>query len=714
MIVEGEQQMKVLRHIRLRALCTVPLFAALMVSSTGLAGEQERLCGSQFSPAHTIPLSSPGGIYLPSAGTIRVLLVFASFPDDETPHPYWPAHAAPLNMRQFVDSDTSTRSTERFNITRYFREMSGGRLNVIGEPIWIQSLHSQQEYLNGSYGRANWSILQESVDPLIDFSHYDHWTRTGNYAFEATPDGVVDMIVMVWRTTLWRMYGEASLGYKPGFTLDSTRIELGYPEYLPMPLGSGVTCEYPYGDSPDQLSQTIEHELGHWLLGGAHPYNGSTSFGKHAYWGMLCNGTRVASCANAYERERLGWMVVPEIGPDQTVHLTDFLTTGNAVKYHPPSGEPYEYFYIENHQFISNLDDVSRNPTDKGVWVLHQEGPYLELDNVKIIPSDGTWQWDNPGITSSCYDLTLPVFSRGVPDVRYGVSHRDQIPTATSAVNWMMVLKNEEGLLQCGVYFAGENIGGAFTPGSNPVYSPFSNPAMKTWSRQIIPIAIEMISDSAGIVTVQSFGSPLDASPARRFLGRSPEGTDSLPGSLPLAWGSQWINGQSIESDVIVSELQRAVGSEGEWEGVYSGSETTWRDVSLVYDSLGTLPVRFRVRVSDVQGKMSCWSNSFVAHARGTTHAINLDGPVTFHLDANYPNPFNPSTTITYSLETRSAVRLVVFSLLGEEVRVVDQGVREAGNHLIRFDGTGLSSGIFLCRLEAGRRIATIKMALIR
>jgi hypothetical protein len=111
---------------------------------------------------------------------------------------------------------------------------------------------------------------------------------------------------------------------------------------------------------------------------------------------------------------------------------------------------------------------------------------------------------------------------------------------------------------------------------------------------------------------------------------------------------------------------------------------------------------------------MSCWSNSFVAHARGTTHAINLDGPVTFHLDANYPNPFNPSTTITYSLETRSAVRLVVFSLLGEEVRVVDQGVREAGNHLIRFDGTGLSSGIFLCRLEAGRRIATIKMALIR
>ena len=58
-----------------------------------------------------------GGRYLTARGTLRVLMVFASFPDDERSHPWWPAHQAPLRMREFLDPDTSTHSPSPFNLT---------------------------------------------------------------------------------------------------------------------------------------------------------------------------------------------------------------------------------------------------------------------------------------------------------------------------------------------------------------------------------------------------------------------------------------------------------------------------------------------------------------------------------------------------------------------------------------------------------------------
>jgi M6 family metalloprotease-like protein len=691
------------------------LVLLLLAGSGGVAGEAARLCGSSYIPASASPKESPNGIYIPARGTLRILIVFASFPDDETPHPCWPAHAAPLHMRQFIDPDTLTHSTGQYNLTRYFREMSMGRLNVIGEPIWIESLHSQQEYLNGSFGRANWSILQESVDPVVDFSQYDHWTRTANYEFSNAPDGLVDMIIMVWRTTLWQMYGEASLGHKPGFTVDSTRIEMGFPEYLPMPLGSGVTCEYPYGDTPERVMQTMVHEVGHWLLGGSHPYNSGTNFGKHAYWGLMCNGDRISSCANTYERERLGWITVPEILEGRSWNLTDYLTSGSALKYHLPGGEPNEYYYIENHQFLSTLDDITRNTTDKGAWILHQQGPYVELDNLKIVPSDGTWDWENPSTTNSCFGVQLPVFHRGAPDLPYGLSHRDQIPTATSAVNWMLVLKNDEGAQQCGVYFAGEGLSGAFSEVSNPTFSPYSNPVLRTWSGQGIPAAFAFSDDSGGIVTVR-LGNIADAAPARRYLGQNPVAGDSLPGSLPLAWGTQWTNGQLLESNVVSSEMERRVGAEGAWERVYAGSGTSWRDHGLEYDSSGSIPVRFRVRVVDAQGRMSAWSNLCFARAVRATAVDGTDAgqPHQFSLVGNYPNPFNPSTIISYSIHRRSTVRLTIFNVMGEEVRTLEEGTKDRGEYRVRFDAAGLASGVYFCRLRAEEKSATIKMLLLR
>ncbi len=633
-------------------------------------------------------------------GTLRILIVFASFPDDETPHPNWPAHQPPLFMHKFIDPDTLTRSTEPFNLTHYFREMSLGQYALIGDVLWVESARSGSEYANGSYGRANTDIIQERLDSLIDFSAYDQWTRVADYTNVNVPDGVVDMIVMIWRTTLFGYLGEASLGYKAAIPVDGKRIEMGFPESFVVSQGSGVTCEYPYGDSPGRAMQTMAHELGHWLLGGLHPYSTQLA-GKHQYWGILCAGERLSSCMNAYERERLGWINIPEIESDLDLSLSDYVRTGAALKYHPANGDPLEFFYIENHQRLSIFDDVTLNPGDTGIWILHQQHPYLDLDNLRIKPSDGNWAWEQVGTNAACFGQEVPVFSRGNPRVVTGESHRDQIPTQSSAVNWMYAFKGDTGPVRCGVFLGGESFSGAYDTSSITLFSPYSNPNSNNWNGQPTTFSLEVLRIIDRVAVVRSSSDPLAAPPARRYIGMDPSYTDTLPGVLPLAWGAEWSDGQPLESDVASSTLQRKMGDDS-WETVYQGPATRWIDKNIHYDSAGSRTVAFRVRVHDSGGKLSMWSNVLLARAYGFSDVSvrERETPSPVRLENCYPNPCNPATTIQFSIVDPQFTTLRVYDLLGREVAMLVNEPKEAGQHAVRFDVSGLASGVYCYRLQ--------------
>ena len=88
--------------------------------------------------------------------------------------------------------------------------------------------------------------------------------------------------------------------------------------------------------------------------------------------------------------------------------------------------------------------------------------------------------------------------------------------------------------------------------------------------------------------------------------------------------------------------------------------------------------------------------------------------PVDFGLQPNYPNPFNPSTTIRYGLPSRSHVTLTVFNTLGQQVATIVQGEQEAGFHEAVFDASGLASGVYLYRLQAGDFVQTKRLLLLR
>jgi hypothetical protein len=88
--------------------------------------------------------------------------------------------------------------------------------------------------------------------------------------------------------------------------------------------------------------------------------------------------------------------------------------------------------------------------------------------------------------------------------------------------------------------------------------------------------------------------------------------------------------------------------------------------------------------------------------------------PAAFNLLGAAPNPFNPTTTIRYNLQTASRISLKVFDISGRLVTTLVEGNKEAGTHQVTFDGSRLASGVYLYKLEAGGQTATGRMELIK
>ena len=85
-----------------------------------------------------------------------------------------------------------------------------------------------------------------------------------------------------------------------------------------------------------------------------------------------------------------------------------------------------------------------------------------------------------------------------------------------------------------------------------------------------------------------------------------------------------------------------------------------------------------------------------------------------FSLEQNWPNPFNPVTSISFQLPETASVRLGVYNLAGQRVALLAEGMMEAGMHQVSFDGSNLSSGIYVYALQTGNSTLTRRMTLIK
>jgi hypothetical protein len=88
--------------------------------------------------------------------------------------------------------------------------------------------------------------------------------------------------------------------------------------------------------------------------------------------------------------------------------------------------------------------------------------------------------------------------------------------------------------------------------------------------------------------------------------------------------------------------------------------------------------------------------------------------PGGFQLEQNFPNPFNPSTTIEFNLPQAEFVSLKVFNSLGQEIATIVNGLHPAGNYSVKWDAGLVPSGVYFYRLSAGNFVQTKKLLLLR
>ena len=100
--------------------------------------------------------------------------------------------------------------------------------------------------------------------------------------------------------------------------------------------------------------------------------------------------------------------------------------------------------------------------------------------------------------------------------------------------------------------------------------------------------------------------------------------------------------------------------------------------------------------------------------ARSPASVHTAAAPSQMRLERNYPNPFNPTTTIRFAVPADGEVSLEVYTVLGQRVARLAEGRLGAGEHSVRFDGSGLASGVYIARLLAGGRALAEKLLLVR
>ncbi len=134
----------------------------------------------------------------------------------------------------------------------------------------------------------------------------------------------------------------------------------------------------------------------------------------------------------------------------------------------------------------------------------------------------------------------------------------------------------------------------------------------------------------------------------------------------------------------------------------FNGLNANGRWVLLIVDDLG----------GDT-GTLRSWC--LVITWVNTTGGISTtEIPNTYRLSQNYPNPFNPSTTISFGLPKAGLTKLVIYDVLGKEVKTLVDEQRNAGTYEVNFDASSMASGVYFYSLTSGDFTETMKMLLVK
>lgn len=671
-----------------------------------------------------------GGLALPSEGHIHALFIFAQFPDDgyDSTNQAWPIGGNPGNMNQWVDEIWSPNATP-FSMTDYFNQMSLNKLKFTGKVISVITPHTRQWYLDNNKNRYHiHKDIIEQLDQTLDFAEFDRWSRVSFYNHINNPDGKVDFIFFIWRNIAMEYprdirnyimqkldmgwYGSIAKGYNP----DYYTVDNGLRKVILNDYGSGCTVgDYFFKDA----FRFAIHEFAHYLLGGNEYHNG------HAFWAML-SGYEVRSyMINAWERYRLGWCNLITVGKNtQTISnatLPDFITTGIAYRIEIDAATN-QYFYLENHQRISRWDNCSSDPNEKGIYVIRQDrassSNSMSADWMWLVPAEGRFDWIvNKWTTNPWIADLLPVFKKGNANRETGYSPTDYIPVfnpykGQTFYYEILFVEGPNGE----VIHKPMRIGygyDAFRPGYNEVFSPWSNPNSQRSNRNSTGIGFKINSVINGIYSIDIYVNTAISAPPSKPQNL----TIACSGGRPLL---RWYRNQ--EPDLMKYKIYKRVTPELGFQ--YIGETTDTFYVDNTEQCLTGPPeanehiVSYAVTAVDNTNKESVLSDATSTRVKGLPleKVSNQNKILSYKLEQNHPNPFNPSTKIKYSIKEPGLVTLKIYDLLGREIVTLVNEPKQAGEYEVEFDAVryGLSSGVYLYQLTSGSFTSIKKLVLMK
>ena len=114
---------------------------------------------------------------------------------------------------------------------------------------------------------------------------------------------------------------------------------------------------------------------------------------------------------------------------------------------------------------------------------------------------------------------------------------------------------------------------------------------------------------------------------------------------------------------------------------------------------------------SDIPISIMVSDSSGFADTLKTTLNVN---PSEYYMNTPFPNPFNPVTTIEYSLPLEAHVTLTIYNVSGQIVGVLEDKLKPVGKHSISWNAAGMPTGLYFCTLKANRFSETRKMVLVK
>jgi len=156
-------------------------------------------------------------------------------------------------------------------------------------------------------------------------------------------------------------------------------------------------------------------------------------------------------------------------------------------------------------------------------------------------------------------------------------------------------------------------------------------------------------------------------------------------------------------------EIQRSNGNGFTTIGFVKGAGTTTQpqNYQFIDRNLNSGTYSYRLKQIDLDGTSDL----------SKVVEVEILNPKEFSLNQNFPNPFNPSTKINFSLAADSKVSLKVFNVLGQEVSTLLNGNLAAGNHEINFNAAGMNTGVYFYKLEAagidGTNFSSVKKMIL-